>query len=365
MAPRRKKTDELPSAPGYTYEELAPLVRASLDAGLSVFLHGHPGVGKSTLAAETAAAMGLPLHDIRLAQREPAEIGGVYFPDRERRTLALLPPPWVQEVCERPGLVFLDEINAGVTRLHQAAAYQIVLERRVGPFRFHPDTAVMAAGNLERDEAIVSPLSTALENRFVHFLLRVDVPTWVAWAERNGLSSVIVSYMRAHQRFGETLLYENTGYSAFPSPRSWTMAARAFDRVPRTLRRRIVTSCVGAPAAEKLFAFVRLYERTNPKGIVAKGDIPDFTGDRGVDPSYVHATVTAVASWLSEQDDVADAWLPNVVDFARAPGLDPEYAFVFLRALRARTDLTERLKALPTYRALASDLVQLQVGLYR
>ena len=340
-------------------------MRATLDAGLSVFLHGHPGVGKSTLAAESAAAMGLPLHDIRLAQRDPAEVGGVYFPDRERQTLELLAPPWVREVCERPGLVFLDEINAGVTRLHQSAAYQIVLERRVGPFRFHPATSIMAAGNLLEDEAIVSPLSTALENRFVHFLLRVDVPTWLAWAEREGLSPVIVSYLRAHQRFGESLLYENTGSSAFPSPRSWAMAARAFDRVPREMRRRVVTSCVGAPAAEKLFAFVRLYEKTDPRRIVTKGDIPDFSGDGGADPSYVHATVTAVASWLSEQDATDDAWLPHVVDFARAPGLDPEYAFVFLRALRARTDLTERLKALPAYRALADDLVQLQVGLYR
>jgi len=365
MAKKRSAEPELPTAPGYPYDELRPLVRAALDAGLSVMVHGHPGVGKSTMAAEIAADMGLPLHDIRLAQREPAEVGGVYFPDRDRRALALLAPEWVQAVCERPGFVFLDEINAAVTRLHQAAAYQIVLERRVGPFRFHAGTVVMAAGNLESDEAIVSPLSTALNNRFVHFRLEVDPAAWLRWAEREGLSSVVVSYVRAHQRFGAALLYDNNGASAFPTPRSWAMAARAFDRVPPQLRRRVVTACIGAPAAEKLFAFVRLYERTHPRDIVVKGAIPDFTGDRGVDPSYVHATVTAVASWLAEQDRVPDEWLPNVVGFARAPGLDPEYSFLFLRALRAATDLTERLKPVPGYRELAADLVQLQVGLYR
>ena len=46
--------------------------------------------------------MGLPLIDIRLAQRDPSEIGGVYFPDRERAELSLLAPPWVRQACEAP-----------------------------------------------------------------------------------------------------------------------------------------------------------------------------------------------------------------------------------------------------------------------
>ena len=121
---------------------------------------------------------GLPLIDIRLAQRDPAELAGVYFPDHDRRCLSLYAPDWVRQVCEKPGLVFLDEINAAVTRLHQAAAYQIVLEHRVGPFKFHPDTLVLAAGNLEEDNAIVAQLSSALCNRFVHYTLRVDTDCW-------------------------------------------------------------------------------------------------------------------------------------------------------------------------------------------
>ena len=42
---------------GYTFDQLFPLIRATLDAGISVLLLGSPGIGKSTLAMELAKVM--------------------------------------------------------------------------------------------------------------------------------------------------------------------------------------------------------------------------------------------------------------------------------------------------------------------
>ena len=117
--------------------------------------------------------------DIRLAQSDATDLAGIYMPNHEQRCLARYTPDWVQQVSEAPALVFLDEINAAVTRLHQAAAYQIVLEHRVGSVSFHPETVVLAAGNFPEDNAIVTQLSSALCNRFVHFNLRVDARCWL------------------------------------------------------------------------------------------------------------------------------------------------------------------------------------------
>lgn len=172
---------------GYSYAELLLLVGAILSTGTSVLLRGHPGVGKSSMAAELAQKMRLPLIDIRLAQRDPADIGGVYFPDHQTRQLELFPPGWVKRACDEPVFIFLDEINAAVTRLHQSVASQIVLEHRIGEFAFHPQTVVLAAGNLEVDNAIVTSLSSALCNRFAHFILRVDVDGWIDWGLRAGI----------------------------------------------------------------------------------------------------------------------------------------------------------------------------------
>ncbi len=363
--PKRTKNSLRLHPEGYSYAALRPLVLATLRAGISTLVRGHPGVGKSSLAAELAAEMGLPLHDIRLAQRDPAELAGVYFPDHDNRQLALYPPAWVRQVCDAPGFVFLDEINAAVTRLHQAAAYQLVLERRLGPFDFHPDTVVMAAGNLEEDNAIVVPLSSALNNRFAHYTMSVDLPDWLTWAAGAGIAPEIIAYFRANERFGATHLYDNDGSEAFASPRSWEMASRLFQAAAGPHRRRAIAGCVGAKATGRFLSFLDLYERVDPARIVGRGKAVDFSSRRNSDPSFMHATVAAVANWVVNQPDFDPSWAPHVATFLASKGLDPEYAFVFLRTLHRHGRVTDHLRHDPGYRRLASDLVQLHVGLYQ
>ncbi len=352
-------TKSLPLVPeGYAYGDLIDLVDTSLRAGLSVLVRGHPGVGKSSMAVELAGRLALPMEDIRLAQREPADLGGVYFPDRNRQVLALFPPDWVRRACDTPALVFLDEINAAVTRLHQAAAYQIVLERRVGPFRFHPDTRVLAAGNLEEDNAIVTPLSTALANRFVHFVLRVDADAWLTWAAREGVHPTVMAYIARHR---EEALYANEGDMAFPSPRSWAMASTLLHAAPTVQARRLVAACVGERAAEQLVAFERIFARVSVRKIVRQGHAMDFRRGKNAEPSFVYAAVFAVARWLCSEPPIPDEQLPNVVRFTCSPGLDPEYVFLFLRQLKQASGLLGRLQAVTEFRELAKGMVDLRM----
>jgi len=358
----KRKLSSLPLAPeGLSYNDLYRLVQCTLTAGISVLLRGHPGVGKSSLAQEISQDMCLPLIDIRLAQRDPAELAGVHFPNREDQVLELFPPAWVRTACTAPAFVFLDEINAGVTRLHQAAAYQIVLERRVGPFAFHPGTVVMAAGNLAEDQAIVTHLSQALCNRFAHFTLRVDPDAWLAWAADNNIHPAIMAYVG---RYGAEALYDNTGEPAFASPRSWAMASRVFSTADEADGKRVVASCVGMTAAEKFETYLRIYQRVNAKRIILNGQPIDFSRGKHAEPSFIYAAVFSVAAWLVHEGEVPDDALPNIVQFMGAKGLDPEYVFLFLRQLKANTALLDRLKVLPAFQKLAGQLVQLHVGLY-
>ena len=49
---------------------------------------------------------------------------------------------------------------------HKAAAYQLVLDRQLGDYKLPDGWAVVLAGNLLTDKAIVNQMSSALKNRF-------------------------------------------------------------------------------------------------------------------------------------------------------------------------------------------------------
>jgi SpoVK/Ycf46/Vps4 family AAA+-type ATPase len=339
---------------GYAWPELVPMLHATMAERISALILGPPGVGKSALAARLADDLGLPIIDVRLAQQEPADLAGVYFPDGDQ--LRLLAPQWVRTACETPSFVFLDEVNAAVSRLHQAVAYQMVLEHRLGPFVFHPDTVVLAAGNREEDRALASSLSSALSNRFAHFELRVDAPTWVAWARSEGLDPRVIAFV---ERGREDVLYDQPeGAQAFASPRTWALASRLLTRLPPDHARRAVAACVGAPMAQRFVSFLGLYQRVNPERMMRTGRLPDFTRGRAAEPSRLHATVSAVADWLRvDGHELPDDALEHVVAFLTAPGLDPEHAIVALRRFWSNAVLAARLRTTRSFREAASDLV--------
>ncbi len=318
---------------GYPYSKCKELVKKALQKGLSVFLWGHPGVGKSTMANELAKEMGLPLIDIRLAQADPSEIGGILYPDREKRESVWLKPSWVP--TDKPAFIFLDEMNAAVTKLHQSIAYQIVLEKRLRDWRFAEGTVVLAAGNLEEDMSIVQPLSQALSNRFVHFVLKVDVDEWLKWAKKAGIVPEIRAYINFRR---EKSLYNNTGDRAFPSPRSWEFASRLIEDVVEekgvdiAYIEQLVSSAVGTPEAREFVAFFTTYRKVDIERLVVKGEIPEITESE--DPSFVHALIFSLASYYSLKfREIGAQQYRNIIRFFSQKALSREYIVTFLNQL--------------------------------
>ena len=349
---------------GLPYPETFAVLRALLSEGVTTFLCGSPGIGKSALARDLAQEMALPLYDIRLAQCEPAEIAGVHFPDRKTGTLRVYPPAWLPALCDGPGFLFLDELNApGLTRLHQATALQLTLDRRLGDLALHPKTVILAAGNSADDHAYVTPLSRALSNRFAHVRLRVDADAWLQWGSANHICPQILAFIG---QAGADSLYRNDGNDAFPSPRTWAMASRmlATKEEPKDART-LLAACIGPRATEEFLSFLQIYERIDPVKVIEKGKRVDFTTRKRREPSFVYASVFAVADWICRQDSLDASSLEHIVRFISSPGLHEEMQFLFLRQLYAQTDLIDRLKSLESYRELSQDMVRVYLELYR
>ena len=101
-----------------------------------LFLWGPPGIGKSDIVGQiTNQLKNSHLIDIRLSLWEPTDIKGIPYFDSNSGTMQWAPPAELptEEFAEQFDhiVLFLDEMNSAAPAV-QAAAYQLILNRRVG-----------------------------------------------------------------------------------------------------------------------------------------------------------------------------------------------------------------------------------------
>ena len=227
-----------------------------------MFLWGPPGIGKSEVVADITRELGGFMIDLRLGQMDPTDIRGIPFYNKDTGKMDWAPPmdlPDAELASQYPIIVlFMDEMNSAAPAV-QAAAYQLVLNRRIGKY-FLPDNVVMiAAGNRESDKGVTYRMPTPLANRFVHVEMRPDFAAWQEWAVRNQIHKDVVGYLS----FAKQDLYDFDAKSssrAFATPRSWTfvselLADEDLDDVSAT---DLIAGTVGEGLAVKFQAHRRI-----------------------------------------------------------------------------------------------------------
>lgn len=207
-----------------TISEARSRVMRCLQVRRPVFLWGAPGLGKSDLVRQIAQDLGGKMIDFRLAIRQPTDIMGIPYFNKEANVMDWAPPvdlPSAADAARYPVIVlFLDEMNSAAPAV-QAAAYQLVLDRRVGKYELPDNVVIVAAGNRETDRGVAFRMPTPLANRFVHLEVRVDFASWFDWAVQNSIHTDIVGYLNFAKN--DLFDFDPRGSSrAFATPRSWT-----------------------------------------------------------------------------------------------------------------------------------------------
>ena len=221
-----------------------------------VMLWGPPGVGKSQMVAQVAAKRKVPMIDIRLSQMEPTDLRGIPF--RAGEIVEWAVPAMLPDTM-RHGyecILFLDEITSAAPTV-SAAAYQLILDRRLGAYEVPPGWAIFAAGNRQGDRGVTYSMPAPLANRFSHFEVETNLDDWASWAYAHGIDERIVAFLR----FRPELLFDfDPAHNplAFPSPRSWEYAHRALQKFDAEgdLLLGALQACVGPAAGIELKAFV-------------------------------------------------------------------------------------------------------------
>lgn len=318
----------------------------AIQAGTPVLAWGPPGVGKTATITAVADALDLPLEVVLASIREPADFSGL--PVIRDDGVVMEAPAWAKRLHKAgKGILFLDEISTAPPAV-QAALLRVVLDRVVGDLELPAGIAVVAAANPPEQAAGGWDLSAPLANRFCHLSWSLDTQGWIegmiqGWQSPSvpvlpdgwqvgipASRALVASFIRhrPHLLLQVPQSEEQAG-KAWPSPRSWDMAARllaacdaaqAGDDVAASL----VAGCVGDGAAMEFLAWRRDLDLPDPETVLANPSgfrVPD-RGDQAF--AILTAVVSAAVGnltqdrWLAAWQVLAQAAEQGVKDIAAA-----------------------------------------------
>jgi hypothetical protein len=279
-----------------------------------VMLWGPPGIGKSQIIAQVATRHAAPMIDIRLSQMEPTDLRGIPFRIENRVEWAV---PSMLPDADRHGpygILFLDEITSAPPSV-SAAAYQLILDRRLGDYEVPPGWAIFAAGNRQGDRGVTYTMPAPLANRFSHFEVETNIDDWVSWAYANNMDDRLIGFLR----FKPELLFDfNPAHNpvAFPSPRSWEFAHRTLQKFGDNPELLLPTlqACVGPAAGLELHAFIENLDKMPDLDAILRGE--PVPVPREVDLQY--AVASALVGRAIRAKGTADAKLlhGHILDYA-------------------------------------------------
>ena len=238
-----------------------------------IFLWGPPGIGKSDIVKQiTDSFDNSHLIDIRLSLWEPTDIKGIPYFDSNIGKMVWGAPAELpdEEMAKKYDniVLFLDEMNSAAPAV-QAAAYQLILNRKVGTYTLPDNVYIVAAGNRDADKGVTYRMPAPLANRFVHLEMRVDFDDWMSWAVVNKIHPDVVGYIT----FSKKSLYDFDPKSptrAFPTPRSWSFVSDLLDDgLDENTTTDLVSGAVGEGEAVKFTAHRKVASQLpNPTDIL-------------------------------------------------------------------------------------------------
>ena len=252
-------------------------IRKAIQTRRPVFLWGPPGIGKSDIVKQIGQDAGREVIDVRLALWEPTDIKGIPYYNAEKGTMVWAPPSELPMDPDSTAIIFLDELNSAPPAV-QAAAYQLILNRRVGTYALPKGVDIVAAGNREGDRGVTYRMPAPLANRFIHLEMKIDFDDFQEWAVMNAVHPEVVGYVG----FAKQDLYDfdpKSPSKAFATPRSWVFVSDLLkdDDCDIDTLHNLIAGAVGDGLAVKFMAHRKIAGRLPKAEDILSGKVKDLS----------------------------------------------------------------------------------------
>jgi hypothetical protein len=271
-----------------------------------IFLWGPPGIGKSDIVHQIGEQLNAHVIDIRLSLWEPTDIKGIPYFNSVENTMTWAAPselPDAELASKHENIIlFLDEMNSAAPAV-QAAAYQLILNRKVGTYALPDNVMIVAAGNREADKGVTYRMPAPLANRFIHLEMNVSFDDWFEWAVNNNIHKDVVGFLT----FSKKDLYDfdpKSSSRSFATPRSWSFVSELVeDDLDENTTTDLVSGAVGEGLAVKFMAHRKVASQMpNPSDILA-GKVKEMKAN---EISAMYSLTVSLCYELKEAEERGD-----------------------------------------------------------
>jgi hypothetical protein len=289
-----------------TPKQLAILIEKMMQdpAHLSLLIQGAPGIGKTDIVDQGAAAAGADELTIYCATSDPTDPKGMpatWF-DKEtgHQEADFLPFGYLKRMISatKPLIVFLDDVG-GAPPAVQLSFMNLLHARRTGdgtPISDH--VRFIAATNRRQDRAGVTGMLEPFKSRFTTIVeLIPDVDAWTQWALTNNLPTELIAFIR----FRPSMLHDfkpSPDLNNTPSPRTVANVGKLMQiGLPPEMEYSVFSGAAGEGFAAEFLGFLRICRKLpNPDVILMNPDkapVPD-------DPATLYALCGALSRKASD-----------------------------------------------------------------
>ena len=297
-----------------------------IDSKIPVFVWGNPGVGKSSIIKQIANDKNMEFIDLRLSLLDPTDLRGIPFFDSTNKSAIWAKPEFLPNSNSQAfGILFLDEINSAPPTV-QAAAYQLILDRKIGEYTLPMNYAIVAAGNYESDRGVTYRMPTPLANRFVHFDFELDFEEWKSWAYESKIDTRIISFL-SYKPQNLFTFDAKAKEKSFATPRSWSFVNDILNsNLQIEFLKDVISGAVGKDSSDEFMNFCKVIDKLpNIQEILEAINTEVPTNN-----SVLYALCTGIVYALKENSSIEK--VTNILNYSL--NLPNEFSVMLIRDLQ-------------------------------
>jgi hypothetical protein len=300
--------------------ELKQVIPVLSRAGVTPFLWGSHGIGKTESVEQIARENGLEFFTLNLGTQEVGDLLGL--PDFSNNKTEYKVPSWFPTDPDSKGILFLDEINRARRDVLQAV-FSLVLSKRLHDKYLPKGWSVVVAGNPYNKDYVVTDVSdAAFMSRFCHLKVTNDLEEWAQYATSIKVPSVVTTFALEHKNLFSDEMFEIPKFQ--PKNRNLVLMGQvvAQQALPDTLLFEVATGILGMEAGVAFMSHTREFQST-VKGIdvLKKWDkVKDRVAQLSKDDTrmdVLNITCNEVHNELKAMNKVSDKVMGNFREFMK------------------------------------------------